>query len=113
MEDKLIELLQTITPKVIRQGSLALDEEYEEEFFTFWNNDSSSGAHYDNASNSGLYDYDVNFYSTSPLNTYDKLREAIELLKVNGWIISGDGYDVASDVDTHTGRGVNALFLNY
>lgn len=112
MEDRLIELLSTYGYPVMRQGSLGEDEPYPDNFFTFWNNDSYDGAHYDNEAVSTAYDYDVNFYSNSPANTYDVLRQAITLLKTNGFIISGDGYDVASDEDSHTGRGVRALYLN-
>lgn len=113
MEDRLIELLETFGYPVIRQGSMGEGENYPDSFFTFWNNDSSSESHYDNNSESTLYNYDVNFYSYDPSLTYSKLREAITLLKNNGFIIGGDGYDVASDEDTHTGRGVNALYLNF
>ena len=112
MEDKLIEVLTSIVPIVIRQGSLAPNEKYPKEFFTFWNNDSSDGAHYDNKANNTLYDYDINFYSKSPERTHSVLAEAIAQLKANGWIIDGKGHDVASDEITHTGRGVNVLFLN-
>lgn len=112
MEDKLIELLSSFGYPVIRQGSLGAEEKYPDNFFTFWNNDSSDGSHYDNEAVSTLYDYDVNFYSNSPADTYRKLREAIKLLKANGWIVSGDGYDIASDEDSHTGRGCNVLYLD-
>lgn len=113
MEDKLIELLESFGYPVIRQGSLTDNEPYPNDFFTFWENGSSDGSHYDNETASLIYDYDVNFYSNSPDHTYDKLRKAIKLLKSEGFIISGDGYDVASDEDTHTGRGVNALYLKH
>lgn len=112
MEDELIELLATFGYPVMRQGSLTDDGPYPDNFFTFWNNDSYDATHYDNVCVSTVYDYDVNFYSNSPDLTYSKLREAVTVLRSNGWIISGDGYDLASDEDTHTGRGVNALFLN-
>ena len=112
MEDRLIELLETFGYPVIRQGSLGDSEDYPEHFFTFWNNDSSDDSFYDNDNNSTIYDYDVNFYSCDPSLTYSKLIEAITLLRLHGFIISGDGHDVASDEDTHTGRGVNALYLN-
>ena len=111
MEDKLIELLESFGYPVMRQGSLAEDDPYPDSFFTFWNNDSEDSSHYDNEVTSSVYNYDVNFYSSHPALTYNKLRDAITLLKGNGFIISGDGYDVASDEDTHTGRGVNVLYL--
>lgn len=113
MEDKLIELLQTIEPTVIRQGSLDSEADYPDKFFTFWNNNSSGNSHYDNSEVSTAYDYDVNCYSKSPELTYSMLQEAITLLRSEGFIISGDGYDVASDEVTHTGRGVNVLFLKF
>ena len=111
MEDRLIELLEGFGYPVIRQGSLTEDDSYPDDFFTFWNNDSYDSNYYDNLASSTIYGYDVNFYSNSPDNTYNKLREAIKLLRSEGFIISGDGYDVASDEDTHTGRGVNVLYL--
>ena len=111
MEDRLIELLESFGYPVIRQGSLTEEDPYPDNFFTFWNNGSSDESHYDNEVVSLVYDYDVNFYSNSPESTYNTLRAAIKLLKSEGWIISGDGYDVASDEITHTGRGVNVLYL--
>lgn len=111
MEDKLIQLLETFNYDVIRQGSLSDDDKYPDNFFTYWGNSSDDGSHYDNGAVSTVHDYSVNFYSNSPANTYDVLRQAITLLKSNGFIISGDGYDVPSDEDSHTGRGVNALYL--
>lgn len=113
MEDLLIELLESFGYPVIRQGSLGPNEEYPENFFTFWNNDSYDGEHYDNDNVSTVYDYDVNFYSVDPDATYSKLREAKKLLKGKNFIVSGDGYDVDSDEDTHTGRGMNVLYLKF
>lgn len=111
MEDKLIEVLEHFGHSVIRQGSLAEDEPYEDNFFTFWNNSTDDGSFYDDEVNSHVYSYDVNFYSKDPANVYATMRNAIALLKKNGFIVSGDGYDVASDEPTHTGRGANVLYL--
>jgi hypothetical protein len=57
-----------------------------------------------------VYSYDVNFYSVKPEYVYSKLRAAITALKAEGFIISGDGYSIASDEPTHDGRGVNVLY---
>ena len=38
------------------------------------------------------------------------LESAREALKANGFIINGLGYDVLSDEETHTGRGMEALY---
>lgn len=113
MEDLLIKILETFGYPVKRQGSLGENEDYPNNFFTFWNNDSYDGNHYDNDSVSDIYDFDVNFYSIDPEAAYTKLREAKKLLKSNGFIVSGDGYDVASDEPTHTGRGINAIYVKF
>lgn len=113
MEDLLIETLETFGYPIIRQGTLGPDDEYPEHFFTFWNNDSYDGSHYDDEDVSTICDYDVNFYSVEPDLVYTKLREAKKLLKGKRFIISGDGYDVASDEDTHTGRGMNVLYMKF
>ena len=110
MEDLLISILETYKYPVYRQGSLG-DDPYPPKFFTFWNNDTSDGSHYDNKAISIIGNYDVNYYSIDPDDTYTTLRNAIALLKEAGFIVSGEGYDVVSDEVTHTGRGVNALFL--
>ena len=111
MEDALIDTLSNLGYPVIRQGSMSDDTSYPDHFFTFWNNDSSDHSHYDNAEYGIVWDFDVNFYSINPSKTYSVLREARAALKKAGWIISGEGYDVASDEPTHTGRGMNATYL--
>lgn len=111
MEDLLIEILESFGYPVKLQGSLLPDEPYPEHFFTFWNNSSYGESFYDDDEQSTVFDYDVNFYSTNPEWVYTKLRAAIVVLKKAGFIISGDGYSVASDEPTHDGRGINVLFL--
>lgn len=113
MEDTLIQLLTTLGYPVRRQGSLADDEEYPDTFFTFWNNNENGASFYDNEVAKVVHDFDVNVYSTDPDTTYSLLKTARTLLKNNGWIITTMGYDIASDEITHTGRGMNATFLEY
>ncbi len=110
-EDILIETLETFGFPVRLQGSLSEEENYPNDFFTFWNNDSSGESFYDNEEKSTSFDYDVNFYSTNPEKVYRILREAKQKLLEKNFIISGDGHSVASDELTHTGRGMNILFL--
>lgn len=110
MEDMLFEVLEEMGYPYMLQGSLSQDEAYPEHFFTFWNNNSSDGEHYDNKATSTIYDWDVNFYSVDQEKVYTVLRETIEKLKKKGFIISGDGYSVQSDEPTHDGRGVNVLY---
>lgn len=112
MEDLLISILETFDVPICRQGSLG-DDPYPPKFFTFWNNTTNDGSHYDNQAVSIIGNYDVNYYSIDPADTYKTLRDAIVLLKEAGFIVSGDGYDVISDEVTHSGRGTNAIYMNY
>lgn len=111
MKDALITLLETFGYPVRLQGSFAENEQYPDSFFTFWNNDTTDGAHYDNDAINYIWDFDVNFYSINPTLVNTVLLDARTLLKNNGWIISGKGYDVATDEPTHTGRAINAIYI--
>lgn len=111
MVDKLINILSELGYSVIQQGSLGENDDYEDSFFTFWQTDSESEMYYDNVENVIIYSYDVNFYSTDVIKTYDVLSAAITKLKEHGFIITGDGYDVDSDTDTHTARGVEVTYI--
>lgn len=113
MEDKLIDILGSYGYPVRRQGSLADDEDYPDSFFTFWNADSYDTAKYDGKTCGIGWDFDVNFYSDDPEKTYSVLGSARKELKRQGFIISGKGYDVPSDVDTYTGRGMRVEYLEF
>lgn len=111
MEDLLIKILSEFGFPVIRQGSLG-EEKYPADFFTFWNNQSSESGFYDNDSTSEIGDFDVNFYSNNPQNTYDVLQAAKKKLKEKNFIVADSGHDVASDEPSYTGRGINVLFIH-
>lgn len=106
-----IEILKTICPVVKRQGSMTPTEAYPDRFFTYWVADSADQNHYDNAAAATVWELDVNFYSTDPLEAYSTLTKAKEALQASGWIVGGKGHDVDSDVKTHQGRGFTALYL--
>lgn len=110
-EDLLIKTLETFGFPVRRQGSLLVKEKYPDSFFTFWNSGSNSDRYYDNKDHALISEFDVNFYSCDPDAVYTVLREAIKKLKATGFIISGDGHDVASDEQTHDGRGVSCAYV--
>lgn len=111
VKTKLITVLEEYKYPVFLQGTLGEDEQYPDNFFTFWNNDSNDGAHYDNKAINYVWSFDVNFYSNDPTNVNTKLMGAINNLKKDGFIVSGRGHDVVSDEITHTGRGVTVLFI--
>lgn len=107
--ETVIEKLKTICPSVYQQGSAP--KEYPARFFTFWNPDTHDHKHYDNTASAYVWTLDVNFYSTDPLDIYSTIPQAIEALRALGWIITGAGHSVASDHNTHTGRGFTAVYL--
>lgn len=111
MEDLLIETVEELGYPILRQGSLSPKESYPESFFTFWNNAADGDGFYDNDETQTIWNFDLNFYSVDPSLTYSKLLEAKKLLKEVGFVVTGKGYDAPSDEPTHTGRGMNLLFL--
>lgn len=113
MEDKLIELLSTFGYPVYRQGSMTEEEQYPDNFFTFWNTDSPDHAHYDDSEYGTEWDYNIFFYTNDPNNRFAVMAEARKLLKANGWIVPSKGYDVMSDEPTHTGRGMMIIYLDF
>lgn len=112
MEDALIELLSKYGFPIYRQGSMSDDDKYPESFFTFWNPETADHAHYDNREYGVEWNYNVFFYSTAPELVYSTIESAISDLKSAGWILTGRGYDVNSDEESHTGRGVDITFLD-
>ena len=96
---------------VYLQGSLSDDDVYPANFFTYWNNDTSDNAFYDNTESETIWDFDLNFYSSNPVLVNSVLMTAKAALKAVGFIIDGSGYDVISDEATHTGRGMNLVYI--
>lgn len=111
MKDLLIKTLEPFGFPIFLQGSLNENNEYPESFFTFWNNETNGNEFYDNEEHSTIWDFDLNFYSIDPNLVDEILLQAKQKLVENDFIVSGKGYDVASDEPTHTGRGINVLII--
>jgi len=107
----LLDILDQFNMPVYLQGSLSVDATYPDSFFTFWNNATSDDAFYDNTETETIWDFDLNFYSNDPVSVNSVLVQAKTALKAAGFIVDGSGYDVISDEPTHTGRGINLLFI--
>ena len=110
MEDLLISTLKLLDYPVKLQGSLLPQEPYPDSFFTYWNDTADGTSFYSNNEGAIVWAYSLNFYSTDPLLVNRVLLEAKALLKHAGFIVSGAGYDVPSDEETHTGRGISLLY---
>ena len=112
MKETLIALLGTLKYPVKLQGTITKDEAYPASFFTIWNTETIDGHHYDNGPISVVWEFSIFFFSTDPTLVNTVLDEAIALLKTNGWIITGRGYDAPSDEASHTGRAFDALYID-
>lgn len=109
--ENLISLLSSVCDEVMEQGTLAVDAPYPDRFFTFWNWSSDDLKHYDNAAQGCVWEVEVNYYSTDAADVYSTLDAAREKMLQEGWKVSGKGHAVASDTDTHTGRGFTARYI--
>lgn len=109
--DKLLEILEAYKVPVYKQGSMSDDDEYPETFITFWNSDTEDHSHYDNDNYGVTWTYQVYVYSSNPSDTYSILESIRKDLKESGWTVPGKGYDASSDEPTHTGRAIEAFYL--
>ena len=109
MKEALIEVLETLKYPIHLQGSVT--GTYEPSFFTIWNNETYDQNHYDNHAIAYVWDFDINFYSNDPSLVNTVPVQAKNLLRANGWIVSGKGRDLPSDEPSHTGRGFTAIYL--
>lgn len=96
---------------VFLQGSIADDEAYPDSFFTYWNNETESLNYYDNEETQIIWDFDLNFYTNAPETIDSTIAQAKQQLKAAGFIVGGAGYDVLSDEPSHTGRGINPIYI--
>ena len=111
MVNTLIELLESFGYPVYRQGSMSEDEAYPDTFITFWNVSSDDAMNYDNDARATAWFFNVNVYSNDPDTTYSLIEEIRKKLKQNEWLVGGRGRDLPSDEPTHTGRGIDVIYL--
>ena len=104
MEKKLVEIMEQTGYPVYLQGSLLPEEPYPESFFTYWNDTSDGDSFYDDDERSIVWD------STDPLLIQTQLDAVKDLLKKEGFVVSGKGHSLASDKKTHTGRGLDVSY---
>lgn len=108
MKAALIEILEALGYEVYQQGSMT--DDYPQSFFTFWNVETDDKNHYNSEAIAYEWNFTVYFYSTDPALVNTVLLAAKKLLKNNGWIVNGKGYDVPADDPNYTGRAITALY---
>lgn len=107
----LIDTISSFNYPVKQQGSMSDSDEYPDSFFTFFNNSTDDDNFFDDQETITIWDFDLNIYSNDPEVVNSVLLEAKPLLKAAGFIVNGSGHDVLSDEETHTGRGINILYI--
>ena len=107
----LIDTISSFNYPVYQQGSMSNSDQYPDSFFTFFNNETNDDNFFDNQETMTIWDFDLNIYSNDPEVVNTTLLIAKPLLKAAGFIVNGAGYDVLSDEETHTGRGINVLYI--
>lgn len=96
---------------VYLQGSMSDGEPYPESFYTYFNSETNGARYYDDKENAVIWDFDVNAYSANPNTAQSMLMQARDALRALGYVCGGSGYDILSDEPTHTGRGINAIYV--
>lgn len=110
MDELLINTLAALGYPIMLQGSLLPGEPYPDNFFTYWNDSADGSSFYNNDEAAIVWAFSLNFYSTDPAFTYTELLKAKKLLQKAGFIVTGAGYSVMSDEQTHTGRGITVRY---
>lgn len=111
VKTQLIDILSAYGYPVRLQGSFAPDEAYPQTFFTFWNGSSYGEHHYDNAPSFYSWNFSVYLYSTDPETVNTLLLSVKADLEQAGWIVAGKGFDADSGEATHTGRGLDIIYM--
>lgn len=96
---------------VILQGSLSPSDAYPASFFTIWNPETTDGDHFDNDAALFVWRFSINYYSTDATSVNTMLPAVRSLLRSNGWIVDGMGYDIPTDEISHTGRALDVIFM--
>ena len=113
MKNKLIAVLEKYGFPVMLQGTLNPGEAYPETFITFWTDNASDGAHFDNETTSFDWAFSIILYSSNPeiVNTLPATMRTD--LKAAGFIPQGKGFDIPSDKPTHTGWAMDVIGTEY
>ena len=115
VKTELIAALKAAAPTipVYLQGSLLGAQKYPDSFFTFWNDDTFDGSHYDNDPLYYVWRFTVSVFSSDPETVNVKLYAVRDQLKARGFIVDGIGSDAYSDEITHTGRSLNCSYMDF
>lgn len=111
----IIEIVNSMGYEAIPQGTLPFGKKYPDNFFTYFNIDTTYDSFYDNENRKVIYEFWLFFYSCNPKNidffVEKTMNKALEELKKQGFIIKNPGEDVTSDVETHLGKMATIIYI--
>jgi hypothetical protein len=111
MKQKLIDILEKHCPNnAYLQGTMNPEEEYPEDFVTFWTPSTDDAAHYDNKTAAVDWYFSVIYYSSDPMQVNTKSFEIAADLKAAGFVQLGKGNDILSDEPTYTGWAMDFVY---
>lgn len=111
MKTLLISTLEKLGYPVYLQNSMDEDKEYPASFITFMTVYSDDAASFDNDTVAWSWRFQVIFYSSDPKLVQSEPKKITAALKAAGFIPQGRGWDIPSDVDTHTGWEMDFYYL--
>lgn len=101
--DELFSLFEEIGLPYFRQGGIS-DEEYEPEFFTYWNINTSNISFYDNVEHRYIIYIQIGYYTNDAEKVYTGMENFIKKAKEKGFICDGRAKDADSGKDSFFGR---------
>lgn len=94
---------------VYQQGTAP--RELPESFVTVWQDDSGGNLYADNKATEDRHEWTVIFYTKDKTQIFSGLKAVINALTKRGYLISGQGYDVAGSWEGYDARAVDAVFI--
>lgn len=113
MFDKLAAVFEELEYPYYRLDAYNDVDNIDNEFFTYWNQDSESQAFYENAGHKIVHRYTVQFLTTNPRSLYTALQQFIAAARAAGFIVSGLGVDARCSSPNHFAREVNVTYVQY
>lgn len=110
----MIDIVKDLNPlglKVYQQGTVP-KQEIPQSYITVWNGSSIDNLNADNTTKYVEYDFTVIYYTTDLGSLYTQTEAIISLLKANGYVIDGHGFDIESGVEEYSARCVEVTKID-
>ena len=109
--DELYNVLDAYGLPLYLQGTLGADEDYPDNFITYWIEDSKGNAFYDNDSNETDWSISIIYYTHDINSIKEFIPKLIDDLKINKFKVIGKGFFTPSDKPNCVGWILPAIYL--